>query len=131
MRTEAQMIDFAQFDGHTKGPWFDSFFNGNPDDMGLDQASPRVIATAPDTAGNGKRWYIAAILQGEKWSHEDEANARLIAAAPDLLKELKTACRVIAEIEKVADPDVWEHTTTPFAIIRRIISESGLGESGK
>lgn len=48
-------------------------------------------SSAPDWTGD---WYIHApggtlIAMSEGWSDEEQANARLIAAAPDLLEALK------------------------------------------
>lgn len=65
---------------HTPGPWIVS----NHGD-----ANHHVINPAP---GRGN-WLFVLQHNGEKWVVEQDANARLIAAAPDLL-ELIDHCRV-------------------------------------
>ena len=62
---------------HTPGPW--TYFVGNANGRGLIRVE--VCGTASENCGH----HIASFTRG----HENEANARLIAAAPDLLAACK------------------------------------------
>lgn len=87
---------------HTRGPW--TFvplqWNGEPHTP----ESPGSIMSVDHG------WYIATVepgcdqgdvgrVEGEHHTHEDEANAQLIAAAPDLLEALRDV------LDTTADPD--------------------------
>jgi len=60
--------------GHTPGPWF-----VDPDDT--------LAIRAPD--GDDEPWHVAEVIEYCGEGDQTEANARLIAAAPDLLEALK------------------------------------------
>jgi hypothetical protein len=71
---------------HTPGPWV------------LDETSPtsrRIYANEVDRRNE----QILATVSAHQWYEEGLANARLIAAAPDLL----AACEKLAAIEDVQD----------------------------
>jgi hypothetical protein len=68
----------------TKGPWKVSFKNHNDGDQ--ESGGPSIITDGVDP------WYIARIENG---SPDQQANARLIAAAPDLLEALCVCERLI------------------------------------
>ncbi len=61
---------------HTPGPWS---YHANGD------ANHYCILR------EGKRWVVSFLQNGEIWTPEQEANARLIAAAPDMLAAAKLA----------------------------------------
>lgn len=65
---------------HTPGPW---------------KAIEQGDANAYAVLANDKRWVIAFSQNGEIWTEEQKANARLIEAAPELLAELIKAQRFI------------------------------------
>ena len=68
-------IDLEQFDGHTPGPWIDCEFGGlNINSIGEHHRNIARIASETETFAS---------------KAEREANARLIAAAPLLLAELR------------------------------------------
>lgn len=68
---------------YTKGPWYftPDEFNG----LGLNNAIGSIRSKDENEPNNG--WYIATIEN--KDTEEDEANACLIAAAPELLEALQ------------------------------------------
>jgi len=63
--------------GHTPGPWFVA--SGN-------NYATEITATSK----RGKKWVIARATASKTGQEEAKANARLIAAAPELLAELKS-----------------------------------------
>ena len=75
---------------HTPGPWaLSSHENFN-------SSSIATIYNVPESAGYGKFVYITAKTKHstyEEWAKINLANAQLIAAAPELLKTLKTLCK--------------------------------------
>jgi hypothetical protein len=85
--------------GHTPGPWHFSHGRSNHAD-----STDGVLGAVETVDG----WYVCDVWADcvEEHDYEPEANARLIAAAPDLLaalKEMRDACaaamRVIARHE--------------------------------
>lgn len=75
--------------GHTPGPWLDLFGNPWNDDEGN-----RLLITTPDKLRTIAHVFNAGDID------ECEANARLIAAAPELLYALKMALDVM-EVQNV------------------------------
>jgi hypothetical protein len=69
--------------GHTPGPWI--VFSDRDDELKVRSAQDDFIADCADGfwSDEADGWIMAA---------ESEANARLIAAAPDLLKALEAIC---------------------------------------
>lgn len=74
---------------HTPGPWF---IDG--DDI-----------RAPD--GDDDPWYVAEVITGCGPGDATPANARLIAAAPDLLEALKDAQKAIRELRDQGAPTAY------------------------
>lgn len=89
-------MNTEQFDGHTPGPWFPPDFGGE----GLLDNKGRVMALL--------------VYDEEEPQTSDEwlANAQLIAAAPDLLAEVKRLRLIVHELLKDADHDthIWFHS---------------------
>jgi hypothetical protein len=54
----------------------------------------------------------------------DEANARLIAAAPELLNALKLACEVVREMQTINRPVSWK--TNELPVMGRVVMPSPL-----
>jgi hypothetical protein len=77
-------MDLAQFDGHTPGPWKTHRENISPDWLILTDTNGLVIANInPETGPTAASRPATAKMP-------QEHNARLIAAAPALLSELRT-----------------------------------------
>lgn len=86
---------------HTKGPW-KVFYAANGTMLGVGQVTGLGIADA-----DGGLWGPG----GEK-----EANARLIAAAPELLEALRPFAAVMADIgETEADEDTFRNANRAYA----------------
>ena len=87
-------INSNEFEGHTPGPWY------------LDDA-PDVKHPSVILADDGAT-IVAEAMTVVAEQHDAEANARLIAAAPDLLAALIEAQkykRVLDKLYKMADAD--------------------------
>lgn len=85
------MIDLTQFEGHTPGPWavYPKDFQIIVDTRGY------IVACAV------KDWMVPNILQSV------EINSRLLAAAPDLLAELKAARAEVSRLTAIVSrPDI-------------------------
>jgi len=88
---------------HTPGPWGTTY--------------------APRTRHNLKTWHVVAPARSEHVSPtricttgalvEAEANARLIAAAPDLLDVLKDALKAIDQLQDAGDAVVVKYFDNP------------------
>jgi hypothetical protein len=85
--------------GHTPGPWAQyTILSGSENDKGF-----RIMAT--DESSGGFVWIadVSPVIDNERGdaSDEDKANARLIAAAPELLdalRALRLACMTVPEM---------------------------------
>ena len=96
-------MNAERFDGHTPGPWY------------LDDA-PDVKHPSVVLADDGAT-IVAEAMTVVAEQHDAEANARLIAAAPDLLAEVKRlrdlhilACDYLQDISNGTLPDSeWPH----------------------
>ncbi len=64
---------------------------------------------------------LLAVTEGIEPKSEDEANARLIAAAPELLEGLVTARELVQTFLIAGDPD--EHTRQRLEIIERVCNQ--------
>ena len=84
---------------HTAGPW--QYIKSQEDDVQNGSEHFSILTGESDDG-----WFIADLLNG--LNQEAEANARLIAAAPDLLEALHLAVDMIepAYPEADLDPDV-------------------------
>lgn len=94
VKAEGGELDLSRFEGHTPGPWS---YNG------------LVIETAyPDFRSNRRqqRCAIAETVNGYE-PDEREANGRLMAAAPELLAEVKRLRKqrdeLVKELEKIVN----------------------------
>ena len=82
--------------GHTAGPWHVTDVSGNEGESEIIEAKHRGIAWTNDSWDEVKQQgYI---------SQEDRANARLIAAAPDLLAALED---VVKSAQAMMHPVAW------------------------
>jgi 3D (Asp-Asp-Asp) domain-containing protein len=87
------MIDTSKFEGHTKGPW-------------------QIVGTETVCTGYGARWSIAEITYSGVPEEEDAVNLRLIAAAPDLLREVD---RLYDVLEEIASLPLSQHMAAAVA----------------
>lgn len=82
---------------HTPGPWY---VNDNPDSMMWDIS---ITECVPEDWDNTFRGFIAHLSQTNQINtNEQQANARLIAAAPDMLEALQ---RIAGTAELILDGD--------------------------
>ena len=81
------LIDLTQFEGHTPGEW--ESLNPSPQHQYF-----RIF-------GSGSR-YIGSICNSDNHDNADEANARLIAAAPTLLAENRRLRERVEELHEWA-----------------------------
>ena len=81
---------------HTPGPWL-IVRDPRPD---MEWNNSIAVAAAPHLE------ICSMFHHSEGWNDTDEANARLIAAAPDLLAALKFVRRLWAKDDKCAEIDV-------------------------
>lgn len=87
---------------HTKGPW-------------IVYAKPDVDCDGFDGAGTDTAYFLA-VPGGYQDGAEQDANARLIAAAPELLDALKVAVRRLEEIQyQIASPKQIEFLNAAIA----------------
>ena len=91
---------------HTQGPW-KSFFYGK-DSYG------RIISTIAANDGNHR---ICEISPFDLLENEVNANARLIAAAPDLLEALYAALPCVEESEEFDKPNGPKLSVTIRALL--------------
>ena len=82
---------------HTPGPWYDVAFYGNHSIGSVDVRVAEVVRDGVDDV-------------------EGEANARLIAAAPDLLDALRNALDTIEIGQRIRDPK-WDGSAAPHSTI--------------
>jgi hypothetical protein len=94
-KTKSQTIDLTQFEGHTPGPWRVFI-----DDSGRGETTGWPLSITADYVtndnGDGRLIVRTGGFYPYAWDHatsivEANANARLIAAAPDLLAAYKAA----------------------------------------
>jgi hypothetical protein len=96
--------------GHTPGPWKIGGQSGNPGEGEEISADGRLIA-----------WTAATYDEDEDEdvvTEEDRANAKLIAAAPDLLAALRYAVTVMQ------DYDIDEHLSGEFEVFTDAIAKA-------
>lgn len=91
--------------GHTPGPWV---VNGEVREVGADGGEKHRLYCADIVLGAEWRGYVASVQSCDHIDgitrEEAEANARLIAAAPDLVKALESAlCELSACANQLAD----------------------------
>ena len=70
--------------------------------MSNKQYTPGPWKTSKDRVSDSKRVFIADAWTSDRPVKEREANARLIAAAPDLLEAMENACIALADIKRLA-----------------------------
>lgn len=82
---------------HTPGPWYTTARSNNMIDVCHQIRRPGAITMA-----------LCRVQARQSWLSEAEANARLIAAAPDLLEALKRCAGVLGLVSPGGqeDPDV-------------------------
>ena len=88
-------MNTERFDGHTPGPW--------------------ILSTEGSATGDAVRWISAGIDEPCVCTDllgATDADAHLIAAAPDLLAEVKRLRLIVHELLKDADHDthIWFHS---------------------
>ena len=83
------MIDTDKYEGHTPARWM----VGDAPDV----IHPTVIMFDDPEWTNDFIITELVMVNGEEWTEEDYANARLIADAPILLEELKRAYQLIVD----------------------------------
>jgi hypothetical protein len=94
---------------HTQGTW-DAVLNDDPRGQPVPYYSGLIC-----TVEHGER-YLAVVSDGRRVSTDEwEPNARLIAAAPDLLAALKAAMAFIKA--NVADPDITEEMASAWVTL--------------
>lgn len=93
--------------GHTAGPW-------------------AVAAGAPEYIGSGSKW--VACTMGVRGTPEAEANARLIAAAPDLLTALRDCETYFANLSGMTVDDAQDALDTVRAAIAKATAARQSGE---
>lgn len=97
-------------EGYTPGPWF---------------AEPMVGEVDTIWIGNSDG-YVAQVTRVDGLEPADWADARLIAAAPDMLAALIDGAECLAAWMEIADPeDVREHDERALAAMRAAIARAG------
>ena len=100
---------------HTPGPWIHM-----NDAAALRQGILRDGPGAHQLVGKVGRWWILAPRDPHGWSDGDEeADARLIAAAPDLLAACYTALHFAANIDPWWEPSHQQTVATLRAAIAK------------
>ncbi|RTL26403.1 MAG: hypothetical protein EKK55_07890 [Rhodocyclaceae bacterium] len=83
-------MDLSKFDGHTSGPW-----------VSQDASQPDCLFFYVRVAATGE--WIVMVCDTEKRGHKStEANAALIAAAPDLLAEVRRLRKRDDDVKRIA-----------------------------
>lgn len=100
MSTEAKIkhtaLDLGQFHGHTPEPWTNQKCKGAPN------VDPWVSHELGMLLVCGKPYGVHIAKVNSNWGDESMANARLIAAAPRLLAELRRNRRLLEAGERLA-----------------------------
>jgi hypothetical protein len=93
---------------HTPGPWRVEWPT-QPDAMS------EVFAPSPP--GDAYPWRVAYVMRDSNKHQQpiDDANARLIAAAPELLEALKEVYTLTGENHPARAPAVWERARLTIA----------------
>ena len=86
------MLDLSQFDGHTPGPWKYTEKVGHPHRF--------VIGTNEPIGSPGDKFVVAYVV-----GMDSDANGRLIAAAPELLAEVKRLREQLAWAQQPVNRD--------------------------
>jgi len=89
------MINYKDFEGHTPGPWE------------IDPDTPNQVIRPPTNDAYGLSAIIADCANGNWPDEKTLANARLLAAAPELLAENK---RLREALEFYAQTDHYDDT---------------------
>lgn len=107
-------MDLSKFDGHTSGPW-----------VSQDASQPDCPFFYVRVAATGE--WIVMVCDTEKRGHEStEANARLIAAAPNLLAEVRRLATLVERMRGIiADWNCWEDDPrgAAFALRNTLLAE--------
>ncbi len=107
---------------HTPGPWQVVFWLVDPDD---DESKMRyVFAPRIKPLGSKSYFEIAACYTGDVSDEQGEANAQLIAAAPDMLAALKTINKFYVFIDSNLRPNEGEGCREAFSQLRAAIAKA-------
>ena len=100
-------MDLAQFDGHTPGPW--QCILNNP------IAHGDVVTSEGDVVTRIRGWgWLQKLPDG---AAQQDANGRLVAAAPDLLAEVRRLTAEAAELRRERDELAARLADAPVAIV--------------
>jgi len=115
---------------HTPGPW--AVLDGTLLRTSEFASFPRTIGKGLDTDGSGPWIHVAHISQNPVVGAEEaEANAHLIAAAPEMLVALERLAERVAELESDLNDGLNEavrayygHVTPALAFAQRIAAKA-------
>jgi hypothetical protein len=107
---------------HTPGPWV---WDGNVCDYNIDQEAPWLVTSEYH---KDQRLPSGVILGGQIQCHS-EANARLIAAAPELLEALKDLLDHYTSLVNSGDAGNWDAETEGEVIATRAAIAKAEGET--
>lgn len=114
--TKPAALDLAQFEGHTEGPWL--IYDGG---TGFAISVGRLV-TGPN--GGIAGYPVCSMAMAHRETATGNANARLIAAAPTLLAEVKRLreanADLIAALRQVSDLLPFAHGAADLRALQSI-----------